>query len=448
MFFKYIFILILISIESIYAQTISVSIEPRFVAFIKKLEKREAFCTLKIQKRDTSFDAFNDIKKGKALLAIVRGDILVDNSKLKKFKIISKLKLPTYLYLVSKNGVNNAYDLLNSDEKKEGVKHISVGYLNDLANSYLKDIAKNVYSQYSFRYKYFPPKESFQKLKEGKIDSAYLFLSPFWVQKARKMKFKLQKIVKAKNRANLSKKLELQKAFKIEANGIRVDNYLIASSSISQKMLKSLISSLKKQGLLLTNISKGFGKLDSRIKGISKKIDNEIQQAKTLALKKEKECRTAKLKRAKIFSIKKRFRREKQTLLKKIKQLSSTLRSFDNKKSLKASLANIRLSIKKIDKEFIKVFKRVQRKEYMCNVSKTKEYIKLLNLKVSKLNKSKSILKKIQKEILKKKESTVILKPIKKIEHELLEPKKPTVILAPVKKIAPSVSLEREDRGF
>jgi len=391
MFFNYIFILIFISIESVYAQSISVSIEPRFAPFIKKVEKNQTSYTLKIQKRNTSFDVFKDIKKGKALLAIVRGDILVDNRELKKFQIISKLKLPTYLYLVSKNGVNNAYDLLNSDEKKDGVKHISVGYLNDLANIYLKDIAKNVYSQYSFRYKYFPPKESFQKLKEGKIDAAYLFLSPFLVEKAKKMKFKLQKIVKAKNRTNLSKKLESQKAFKVETNGIRIDNYLISSSSISRKMLKSLLSSLKKQGLLLTNISKDFGKLDSRIKGISKKIDREIKQAKKIALQKEK---AKKIERAK------KIARQKEKA-KKIERAKKIARQKEKAKKI----------------------------EEAKKIARQKE-------KVKKIEEAKKVAR--------QKEAMAISEPLEEIEHKIPKKKEPTIISKPT----PSSSLEREDRGF
>ena len=450
MFLRYVAIFIVVSINFIHAKEISISVESRFLPFVKKMEKRQSLYIFNVQKKSTSFDAFKDIKKGKVSLAIVRGDILVDNNSSKKIKIISKLKSPTFLYLVSKSGVNNAYDLLNSDEKKDGVKYISVGHLNDLSNIYLKDIAKNVYSQYSFRYKYFSPEASFKKLKEDKIDAGYLFLSPSLVKKAKKMGFKLQKIVKAKNRINLSKKIESQKAFTMLSNGIRVDNYLVASSSLSKKMLKSLLLALKKQGILLTSIKSEFGRIDSRVKGISKEIDQEIKEVRLLALKKEKACKSAKLKRLKLSSLKRNFRRVKENIFKKIKAVKSTINSDGH--HFNSSLKTLRNSVKSLDREFITLVKKVQNKKLKCNVSKTDKYLKLLTLKASKLNRCKSKLKKIEKKILlAKKEAIKKEKEIIIVKQEIIA-KEPVVVSIPLstpaKKEHSTVSREREDRGY
>jgi hypothetical protein len=470
MFLHYIFIFITLSLHSLYAQNITVAVESRFVPFIKKVERNKSSLKFNIQKKNTSFDAFQAIKKKKVLLAIVRGDILIDyNNNSNQIRIISKLKSPTFLYLVSKNGINNAYELLNSDEKKEGVKCISVGYLNDLSNIYLKDIAKNVYSQYSFHYKYFPPKESFKKLKENKIDSAYLFLSPFFVKKAKKMGFKLQKIIKAKNKTILSKKLEEQKAFTVKSNGIRVDNYLITSSTISKKSLKALLFSLKKQGVVLSKTSSQFGKIDSRTITLSKKIDTERKIAKALVLKQEKECKDAKSKRLKLLNKKKKFKIAKKYIYKKMKAITLSLNS-KSMGDLKLLLGNIRLSVKHLDKDFFKIVKKLESKKLQCNPYKTDKYMKLLNLKISKLNSNKNKLKNIKKKILKIKalkrkkrkqvpiikikppkvikevtiKEVIIKEKIPVIEFEPLPIKKEEVII----RKKPSLSLEREDREY
>ena len=295
-------VIALLITEMVVAQNIKISVEKRFEPFVKSLKKQGL--RFDIQDKNSSLEAFEDIKNSKASFAIVRGDILADNMESKNFfknesfqdfRIVSKLKEnhSSFLYLISKNSRNNAYEVLNPESRTGKVKKISIGYLKDLSIIYLADIARSVDSSYRFHYRSFSPKESLKKLQDGELDACYLFTSPQFASHAQQSGFSISNIekpVKMKDE-NFATKIKEQKSFVPLNHAIRVDNYLIASSTISDSVLKPMVATLKKSGDLGTNIKPEMGQVDLRVASLSVKIEQEEATAKAEAEQKEKELK-------------------------------------------------------------------------------------------------------------------------------------------------------------
>jgi len=397
------------------SQSLVISGEKRFVAYLKKLEKNQNQVKFIIQDKNSSLDAFNDIKLAKATVAIVRGDILADNMGVKNFftnrafqdfKVVSKLddSFSTYLYLVSKDGMTDAYTLLNPDPKRKEMKKISVGYLKDLSNIYLLDIAKSVNSNYRFRYKFYSAEESFAKLEEESIDAGYLFLSKKMADKARSEGFKLTNISKPVNikEENFAKKIKEQKAFHKMANGIRVDNYLIASSSISDFDLTVLTFALKNSGSLVNNVKAEYGEVDNRIPKIAAKIDMQQAQAKAEEEVHAKECEEAKEKGLELATPKASLKIYTKDAVKKIKSVLRSIKVSEELGYFKPQLDHLLLSVKETNKEGMVLVKSVLKQVSECNTGQVASHLVALNSKVDEIQSSRKELAMIQSQILQK----------------------------------------------
>ena len=408
-------LLIVFSWTSLFSQTLVVSGEKRFVAYLKALEKRQDQITFSIQEQNSSLEVFESLKLAIAKVAIVRGDILADNMAMKNyfeknafqdFKVISKLKeeYSTFLYLISKNGENDAYRLLNPDSKKKKMKKISIGKLYDLSNIYLSDIAKSVNSDYRFRYKVYSAEESLIKIEEGSIDAAYLFVSKQFASNARRANFVLQSITKPTNikRDKFAKKIQEQKAFYQIPNGIRVDNYLVASSTLSDIELNALLTALKQDSTLVTNINPEYGELDSRVAPMSIKIDIKKAQAEAEAEAKEKECAQAQQKGLEVASPKVSLKIYTKDAIAKIKKVLSSIQKSEELGYFKPKLEELLISVNESSKEAIKIIKKISKDVSECSTAQVTATLIELNSKVAEIQSSRKELAQIRSEILQK----------------------------------------------
>ena len=475
---KRLIILLFVLSSLLLSQSLVISGEKRFIAYLKKIESKQSQLRFVIRDKNSSLDAFNDIKLSKATVAIVRGDILADNMAVKNFftnrafqdfKVVSKLddSFSTFLYLVSKNGESDAYKLLNPDPKRKEMKKISVGYLKDLSNIYLLDIAKSVNSNYRFRYKFYSAEETFSKLNEESIDAGYLFLSKKMVDRARKEGFTLTSITKPMNikEEQFAKKIKEQKAFHPMANGIRVDNYLVASSSISDFDLTVLTFALKNSSSLVGNIKSEYGEIDGRIPKISAKIDMQQAQAEAKAEVKAKECEEAKAKGLELATPKASLKIYTKDAIKKIKLVLKSVKHSEELGYFKPQLDHLLLSVNESSKEANILVKGVLKQVSECNTAQVVSGLVLLNSKVDEIQSSRKELAMIQSQILQKgqqdkemlvkeerenliQEEMLLLREAKALEFELAKEQR-----AEVKALSETIvnnveKVKEEDDGF
>jgi hypothetical protein len=408
-------LLIVFSWTFLFSQTLVVSGEKRFVAYLKALEKRQDKIAFRIQEQNSSLESFESLKVASAKVAIVRGDILADNMAMKNyfekdafqdFKVISKLKeeYSTFLYLISKTGENDAYRLLNPDPKKKKMKKISIGRLRDLSNIYLSDIAKSVNSDYRFRYKVYSAEETLIKIEEGSIDAGYLFVSKQFASNARRANFILKSIAKPTNikRDKFAIKIREQKAFHQIPNGIRVDNYLVASSTLSDIELNALLLALKENASLLTNINSEYGELDSRVAPMSIKIDIKKAQEEAEAEEKEKACKEAEEKGLEVASPKVSLKIYTKDATKKIKKVLSSVRKSEELGYFQPKLEELLFSVKENSKEATKIMKKISKQVADCDTVQVTATLVKLNSKVDAIQSSRKELAQIRSEILQK----------------------------------------------
>ena len=409
-------ILLLFSFWTLLAsQTFVVSGEKYFTTYFKDLEKQENRLKFTIHETNSSLESFEALKLSIAKIAIVRGDILADNMAMKnyfeknafqEFKVISKLKedFSTFLYLISKSGENDAYRLLNPDPKTKKMKKISIGELRDLSNIYLSDIAKSINSDYRFRYKSYSAEESLIQIEEGNIDGAYLFVSKIFASKAIKENFRLQNITKPLNikAETFAKKITEQKAFHLMPNGIRVDNYLIASSTLSDIELRVLLSALKEDAILLTNIKPEYGEVDSRIAPMSIKIDIQKAQEKAEAEEKEKECTEARNRAKEVASPKVALRISSTESIRKIKTVLASVQQSEDLNYFKPQLEELLLSINEQSRKANKLMKNISKESIHCNPAQVSALLVEINSYVDEVKNGRKTLASIQSEILKK----------------------------------------------
>ena len=397
--------------EIVVAQNIKISIEKRFVPFVQGLKKTGI--RFDIQDKNSSLEAFEDIKTGKASFAIVRGDILTDNMESKNFfkndsfqdfRIISKLKeeYSSFLYLISKNSNNkDAYEVLNPERKTGKVKKISIGYLKDLSIIYLSDIAKSIDSEYRFHYRSFSAEESLRKLQEGKLDACYLFISKKFALKANQNGFNLSSIKKPTRieDENFGRLFKNPKVFTKADGGIRVENYLIASSTVSDVFLKPMISALKKSGNLGVNINSEMGQVESRVASLSSKIDIEEAQENAEEAQRQKECKDARnqgemlsLEQGHIFTIGK-------SINAKINELSQRIDSNSDLSYFKSQITPKSFEVKLNIKDANILIKNVQKFMNTCEPSYVMSSMNELRFKTSELKSIQTTIYMLESEI-------------------------------------------------
>ncbi len=120
-----------------------------------------------------SMDAIDNLRKSKANIAIVRGDILGarNNSLLgfdayKDYGIICSPS-SSVLYLISKKNINSIVDLRYMD--------ISTGIASNIAQLYLDNIAKNSGTKLDISYNSMNLYDSLSALKDDSLDAVFMF---------------------------------------------------------------------------------------------------------------------------------------------------------------------------------------------------------------------------------------------------------------------------------
>jgi hypothetical protein len=406
---RILFFLTILILETLLAEGLKISAEKRFKPFVESLNG------IILDEQKSSLDAFNSIKLTNSTVAIVRGDILVDNmassnffiqSGFKEYRVVSKLQeeYSTFLYLISKEKINNAYELFNPNPKSKKMKNISVGYLRDLSNIYLADIAKSVNSSYRFRYKSYSPEESLKKLAEGHIDSAYLFISKEFVQKAQSQGFIVQNILRPTNikREKFAQKIANQKAFTKIDNGIRVDSYLIVSSTISDESLQRLIFTLYQNNILNSKIEQKYGEVESRI---------------PIILAKEEICKKAKIKEIDITEKKRLLMNYRREAKREINSILVLIRSLDKLSFFKPQSEGVVESIDDYYHEAIDLIKDTEIEITKCNLQLIDANLIRVDGKIDEIKRAKKELAQLKGEILREKQQ-IELKEEEKRERE------------------------------
>jgi len=139
------------------------------------VSSKQQFPSLKNRQiiKEGGLDKIYAIKDYTANFSIVRGDILgINNAGLYGFEAFTNYGLlcstsEDILYLVSKKEIKSIYDLRR--------KSISVGNISDMAQIYLKEIAKNSGVILDINFKSFSFNDSMNMLSNDKLDAFFMF---------------------------------------------------------------------------------------------------------------------------------------------------------------------------------------------------------------------------------------------------------------------------------
>lgn len=397
---------------ALFADSITIVTEKSFTPFLKEIEKTQKV-SFSIHETNSSLEAFEQIKKdSKPMFAIVRGDILRDNLESKNFfeetayqnfKIITKLDSePTYLYFISKKNVKgDAYDALTPNRQTQKIKKISIGYLRDLSFIYLNDIAKSVNADYRFHYRAFEPEDSLRKLENGSLDACYMFVSKDLKKKIERLGFSLSKLKKPVN-IDAKKFGEVfvdKKTFHELHNGIQVDNYLIASSSINETHLYPLVFALNESNSLKA-VDPKFGETDSKVSNITQEIEKAKAEQEVEQALKDKECKESDLKY-------KEFRSRKVTLdfygnntLLKVKKLKTDVQQMPEYQYFIPRIQILLDDIKRVQNESKNLAKEAEQSKKACDIASSENKLNEVKYKIDDILRVPKELANLESEIL------------------------------------------------
>jgi hypothetical protein len=418
---------------SLVAESISIVAEKSFVPFLKKIEQTQKLPFM-IDEKNTSLEAFEKIKKNaKPMFAIVRGDILADNLEAKNFfkdtayqnfKVITRLdSQPTYLYFITKRHIkSDAYDALTPNRQTQKIKKISIGYLRDLSFIYLDHIAKTINAAYRFHYRSFEPEESLQKLDVGTIDGCFMFVSKDMKNQIERLGFSLSKLKKPVN-IDATKFAEVfsdKKTFHELHNGIQVDNYLIASSSINETHLYPLVYALNESNALKTVDSK-FGIPDERVSKVSAEIEQDQKNRQSKLEEQLKACSEAKESGMGLSFRYGTFEAYNKAIKAKFQAISKEVDNVIELFPFKPELDNLNFSYKLTNQETSKIIKNLKDKISDCNVKQVDTNLALIDVKLENIKNIKSSLAQLESRILHKRQldSEQLLVEQKQKEQEL-----------------------------
>ena len=192
-----------------------------------------------------SIDAIENIRKSKANIAIVRGDILGSkkNSLLgfdayKDYGIVCSPS-DSILYLVSKKEINSIVDLR--------YKEVSTGLSSNIAQLYLNNIAKNSGVELSIGYNSMDIDDSLDALENNKIDAIFMFAPYSYIRKITKKGFTIRSLPNDFF-SNFSIKKGLNRySYDIEDRYIRtfsVQNFIIAPKTTLDKNIALKVESM------------------------------------------------------------------------------------------------------------------------------------------------------------------------------------------------------------
>jgi len=230
-------------------------------------------------------ESFESLKESEPKLSVVRGDLLylaqngIDNFKYKDYLVISKVKEQSYLYMVAKSGIH-----ITHIEDLKGMK-ISIEFFDNMSNRYLKDIIHELNEDIllTIHFQSCSLDESLERIKAGKTDLLFAFGLKEFENKIQKNG--LQSLVIPKKFINI---LQKNKAFIIDNNIVKVDNYIVSSIDIDEKFLTPLIKDLQDKTTILTTVSEYIGKLNPSIPKVLSNIEIAVQNKKENSEKREK----------------------------------------------------------------------------------------------------------------------------------------------------------------
>ena len=279
-----------------------------------------------------------------------------------------------------------------------------------------------------------------------------MFVSQEFSLKARKEGFVLTNIIKPVNvkAENFAKKIAEQKAFTKVGNGIRVDNYLVVSSSISDEALSYLIASLKYNNALVANVKPEFGTVDTRVAAISTKLDIQKEQAVAKAKQKAKECKETAEKNREISDKQASFKTYKKSVLKKIKKILSTIDNSPELSSFRPRIEDdLLLTVKDSSREAKKILANVRSSVKECDTSKITSSLIELSRKIDEIKGVRKELAILQSEIIKKRQmdEELALKEEKIREEELAREERMLQAQLERESLAIKAELEKEARA-
>jgi|GEM_PF-4743069 len=283
------FKILLIFLFSIFAQAeLKISSDSSFLKDLQKLKNQKEYkeFTTRIVKSSGSFEALNKFEKLDVNFAVVRGDILgIKNNNLygftpfKNYGILGQLE-DTYLFLISKIDISSIYDLRG--------KAISIGSVENLAQVYMEDIARNAGILLNLNFKSIEKGKSLKALKSDKIDAIFLFAKKDYMKRAINNGFKIQSMPEDFLRFLTKSQGLIKTQLKVDNKTIetfKVPNFVIAPKDYADpnfnKMLESVIYTFKSTAALqATDIF--YGQLHPKF--VESLINVKLKRSKELKL--------------------------------------------------------------------------------------------------------------------------------------------------------------------
>ncbi|MDQ7084742.1 MAG: TAXI family TRAP transporter solute-binding subunit [Sulfurovum sp.] len=278
---------IYISIDS------DIKIDTKSISFSKKYQD------LNIKEITTSgsLDAVDNLRKSKANIAIVRGDILgAKNNGLFGFDAYNDYGIicspsSSILYLISEKEIHSIIDLRYME--------VSTGLSSNIAQLYLSNIAKNSGTKLDIGYNSLSFDDSIHALQKGQIDAIFMFAPESYASKITKMGLKIQSVPD-----NFFTNLTIKKGLNPDSyylgdrriRTLEVQNFIIAPKTTLDKNIdlkvESLISAFSCYKTL-QNIDAFYGDIYPSVKESVNKIQQRVDKEDAITFTLDQKIKTS-----------------------------------------------------------------------------------------------------------------------------------------------------------
>jgi TRAP-type uncharacterized transport system substrate-binding protein len=261
---------------------IFISVDSDLHIYVEEIFLSQKYSELNLRNVPTegSLDAINYLKKSKANIAIVRGDVLgIKNNGLlglEKYNNYGIVCSPStsILYLVSKKDIKSIDDM-------KGMR-VSTGLTSNIAQLYLADIARSTGIPLDISYMSLNLEDSLSALKDDNIDAIFIFASEDFTDTFLEHKFKIHSLPNVFfNKLKVQKGLNPHSIYikKKRIQTVEVQDFLIApKNTLDSNMalkIEAMVSAFECYNTI-QNIDPFYGDLHESLKPAIKKIHKRI----------------------------------------------------------------------------------------------------------------------------------------------------------------------------